>query len=247
MGITRTEQLFRIRDLLDTPNVQHPSFHSLFRQELSEEADILNATSNAQRPWAVSTYTLNYTPGQSSYQINCTDLGKPILVTRVIYSPYIKRLNVQFSDFNGQIYGTVFQAFNSLYGMPWNIEDAPEQMSFFRSGVLNSSYQVAIQPQLQQSAVYEISYIPGYIGVDDPLEAAIQLPEQGELVRLRAAMAQLPYAQWTDDPEKDRQKRGDLAQAFSYQLERKEKIFQRYISSITTPRDTMVADWNSYD
>jgi len=235
-----------MRDLLDTPNVQHPSFHSLFRQELSEEADILNATSNAQRPWAVSTYQFNYTPGQNDYTINVVGFGKPILVTKVIYSPYIKRINVPFSDFAGQEYGTVFQAFNSLYGIPWNIEDTPEQMSFWRSQVLNAEYKISLQPQPQQSATYEISYIQGYLGTDDPLESAIQLPEHAELARLRGAIAQLPYAQWSDDATADREKRSELAQAFQYQLQRKEGIFQRYISSITTPRDTEISDWNSW-
>ncbi len=245
MGITRTENLFRIRDLLDTPNVQHPSFHQLFRQEISEECAILNATSNAQRPWAVSTYTLNFTPGQQSYALNILDLGKPILVTRVTYSPYVTRVNVPFDDFAGQHYGTVFQSFNTLYGLPWCIDDTPERMSFYRENVLNSSYRVTIQPQPQQSAVYEISYIPGYLGMDDPLEAAIQLPEHADLLRLRAAIAQLNYAQWSDNTEADRVKRNDLKEGFLYQLSIREPLFAKYISSITIPRSVYVDDWQS--
>lgn len=91
MGITRLENIFRVRSLLDNPMPNAPDFHRMFAEEISVEQDILNATSNAQRPWAVATYQLNYTYGQASYSISATNFGKPILVTKVINSPYIKR------------------------------------------------------------------------------------------------------------------------------------------------------------
>lgn len=246
MSITRLENIFRCRSLLDDPNPQAPNFHRMFLEEISVEQEILNATSNAQRPWAVKTYTLNYTPGLSSYVINCIDFGKPLLVSKVIYSPYIKRINVPFDDLNKPHWGTVFQAFNNTYGIPWNVDNTPEQMSFYREGVVNSTYNVKIEPQPQQVATYELLYTPGYIGDADPLETAIQLPEHAELVRLRCATALLPYCKWSDDVAADTAKKQELAKAFEYKLSIKEPSFARYISSITTPRDVFVDSWNSW-
>tara|TARA_R110000868_G_scaffold290108_1_gene550344 strand:- start:486 stop:1172 length:687 start_codon:yes stop_codon:yes gene_type:complete len=225
---------------------QSPSFHQMFLEEISVEQDILNATTNAQRPWAVKTFQLNYTPGLDSYAISVTDFGKPLLVSRVVYSPYINRINVPFDDLNGQHWGTVFQAFNNTYGMPWNLEDTPERFSFYRENVVNSSYNVKIQPQPQQSAVYEILYAPGFIGDQDPLEATIQLPEHAELVRLRCAIGLLPYCKWSEDVGADTAKKQELRQVFEYKLNVKEPAFSRYISSITTPKDTFCGDWNNW-
>ena len=42
MSVSRAEQVWRIRDLLDTPYPNKPSFHQIMRQELSEELDIAN-------------------------------------------------------------------------------------------------------------------------------------------------------------------------------------------------------------
>ncbi len=245
MGITRLENVFRCRSLLDLPRTNSPSFHQMFQEEISVEQDVLSATTNAQRPWATKTYQLNYTYGQDFYPINCTDFGKPLLVTKVIYSPYINRVNVPFSDLNGQLYGTVLSGINNTYGIPWDIEETPERFSFYREGVLDSQVRVGIQPQPQWSGTYEIIYAPSYIGDNDPLEACIQLPEMGELVRLRCAVGLLAYCKWSDDDVADMAKKQELRQTFEYKLGIKEPIFQRYISSITTPKSLYVSDWNS--
>ncbi len=219
----------------------------MFAEEISVEQDILLATNNAQRPWATLTYQLNYTYGQQYYPINCTDFGKPLLVSKIIYSPYVKRVNVPFSDLNSQNFGTVFQSFNSLYGLPWNIDNTPEQMSFYRYGIMNSEVRVTIQPQPQWSGTYEIIYAPSYIGDQDPLEASIQMPELAEVGRLRAAIGNLPYCKWSDDEAKNAMKKQELREAFQYKLSVKEPLMQRYISSITTPRDVLVGSWNDWD
>lgn len=246
MGITRLENLFRCRSLLDLPQTEHPSFHQMFQEEISVEQDILNATSNSQRPWATNTYALNYTPGLAAYTINVTNFGKPILVTKVINSPYVKRVNVPFDDVTQQHYGTVFNWNQGLYNVPWDIEDTPERMSFYRENVLNAQYRVTIEPQPQWSGIYEIMYIPGYIGDDDPLEASIQLPEHAELIRLRVAMGLLPYCKWSETATENTAKRMELAKIFEYKLNIKEPLFAKFITNITIPRQVFVEDWDSY-
>jgi len=206
---------------------------------------VLNATGNAQRPWATKTYQLNYNSGQPFYPINCTDFGKPLLVTKVINSPYIKRINVPFDDLNSQLFGTVLNSFNNNYGIPWNIENTPERMSFYREGVLNADYRVTIQPQPQWSGIYEIIYAPGFIGDQDPLEAAVQLPEHAEYLRTRCAIGLLAYCKWSEDKQADKEHKAELKQTFLEDLAIKEPLFRQYISSITTPKDTFIDDWNS--
>lgn len=217
----------------------------MFQTEISVEQDVLLATSNAQRPWATMTYQLNFTPGQSSYAINVTNFGKPILVTKIINSPYIKRVNVPYDDFGNQHYGTVLNAFNNTYGIPWDIEETPERMSFFRTQVLNSECRVTIEPQPQWSGVYEITYVPGYIGDSDPLEAAIQMPEHAEYLRTRCALRLLPYCKWSDDKAANMEQKAELKELFIEVINEKKPLFDKFITSITIPRDVMVSDWNS--
>jgi len=232
---------------LDNPNPQAPDFHRMFAEEISCEQDILLSTTNAQRPWATKTYQLNYTYGQDFYPINCTDFGKPLLVSKVLYSPYINRVNVPFNDLNSQNFGTVFQSFNSTYGLPWNIENTPEQMSFYREGILDAQIRVTIQPQPQWSGVYEIIYAPSFVGDQDPLEACIQMPELAEVVRLRCAIGLLAYCKWSEDDAMNTEKKKELRDTFQYKLSVKEPLLQRYIASITTPRDVQISSWNDWD
>ncbi len=242
---TRTDNIFKIRSLLNEPLPNTPNFNALLRQELSEEADILNASNNTGVPWAVETTQLNYYPGQASYDLNVSNFGKPYLVTRIVNSPYIHRINVRFDDLNNQQYGTIWNTYGAFAGLPWAFKDAPEKISFFREGVLNSQYRVTIQPQPQQFCVYEITYIPGYLSDDDPLQSAIQMPEHATLVQLRAAMALLPYCKWSDDIKADTLMKQQLRDAFAYQLERKELIFKQYLQSLIIPKQVDISDWNS--
>jgi hypothetical protein len=244
MPITRIENIFRMRDLLGNPNPQKPSFHQLFRQEISEEMDIVNATNNTGLPWATATYQLNYSTNQNVYSINVSDWGKVLYVCRLTGDPYVQRITVPFDDLNNQRYGYVWQDFWGAYGgVPW-VSETPEHMSFYRDGVTDAQYKVSINPRPSQNYTYEITYIPGYIGIDDPLEAGIQMPEHAELVRLRGAMALLNDTEWIDDFDKNRLLRSDRAKGFEYQLNRKERLFSEYIKSINIPKDTWVSAWN---
>jgi hypothetical protein len=245
MSVSRTEQLFRTRDLLDNPLPNNPSFHQLLRQEISTEMDILNATNNSSKPWALSTYQLNYIVGQDTYAINVSDFGKVMYVERVQGDPYIRYVNVPFSDVHDLDYGTIWQYTSGSFGqVPW-ITETPERMAFYRDGVLNSQYMVRIQPQPIQSWTYIIHYMPGVLANTDPLASAVQLPEHATLAQLRNATALLPYAQWGDDKVENDNIRKRLAAGFEYQLNIKEPLFRTYIKSIAIPKPVFLEEWNS--
>lgn len=245
MSVTRGQNIMRIRDLLDSPLPQRPSLHRMLAQEISEEMDVVNATNNSGIPWATQTYQLNYTPGTDTYTINVSDWGKVLYVVRLTGNQYIQAINVPFDDLSNQSYGYIWTNWWGQYGTLPFINNTPEKMSFYRESVINSGIMVKINPMPAESWTYELTYIPGYIGVDDPLTAAIQLPEHAELVRLRAAMALLPYTEWGDDMVMNDAKRKTLAATFAYQLDRKEPIFNKYIKSINIPKMVDVSDWNS--
>lgn len=245
MSVSRVEQIFKTRDLLDNPLPNRPSFHQLLRQQISTEMDIVNATNNSGKPWALAETQLNYIVGQDEYTINVTNFGKVMYVERLQGDAYIRYLNVPFSDVDDLDYGTVWQNWGSGFGqVPW-MSETPERMSFFRVGTLNSQIKVRIQPQPQESWTYIIHYMPGYIGTDDALSSAVQMPEHAELARLRNAMALLPITEWSSDAVANREKRKDLAAGFMYQLNIKEPLFERYIKSINIPKPVFVEDWNS--
>jgi len=243
MSVTRLQNVFRIRDLLDNPFPNKPSLHQIFREEISVEQDIVNETNNTGRPWATAEYQLNYTTNQSKYPINVNNFGKVLQVLKVTGNTWLPYVPVPFDDLTEQTYGRLLFDFYGVYGSVFPMSETPEHMSFYRSSVLNSQYMVEIQPMPATNWEYIITYMPGYIGVDDPLSAAIQLPEYAELVRLRAAMALLTYSAWYEDDEMNRKKREDLAKGFAYQLARKEALFSKYIRNINIPRTVDIGHW----
>lgn len=242
MGITRQQNIFRIRDGLDNPYPSNPSFHLVLKQEISEEMDIVNAAQQSGKPWAVQEYQLNYNPNQSTYTIDADDWGKVMYVVRETFNPYVQYIDVPFDDLGNLHYGVTWQGW---YGTLFPFTQTPERMSFYREGVMDASIKVKIYPQPQQSFTYHIGYVPGYIGTENSLESALQLPEHAELVRLRAQTALLPYAKWHEDEAANSAKRQELAASFAYQLQRKESLFDNFIRNINLPRTVTVEDWNS--
>lgn len=246
MAVTRVQNIMRIRDLLDSPLPERPSFHRLLQQCISEEMDVVNATNNTGVAWATATYLMNYTVGTADYTINVDDWGKVLFVAKLTGNAYIPKVMVPFDDWQNQRYGYVWTNYWGQYGsMPWYSE-TPEHISFHREGVMNSSVIATINPRPAENWTYEINYLPGYIGDDDPLESSVQLPEHAELVRLRAAMALLPVTEWSSDRGLNAEKRKELMMSFQYQLSRKEALFSRYIQSINVPRTVTVDGWNDY-
>jgi len=242
---TRLDTIFKVRDLLDNPVPSRPSFHQLFRQAISEEQDMANALNVSGQSWGVEEYQLNYSPGLDTYAINVSNFGKVLYVSRLTGNPYIREVCVPFDDMQNQHYGSIWTNWWNVYGSFFQPDTTPEHASFYRQGTVNAQYMVKINPMPMQGWVYKIVYIPGYIGSNDPLETAVQMPEHVELVRLRMAMALLPYAEWGDDPVMNTDKRKQLMAGFEYQLRRKETLFSTYIKNINIPRSELVADWNS--
>lgn len=218
----------------------------LLRQEISTEQDIANALNNSGQPWTTQEYTLNYTPGISTYDLNATDIGRILFVVRLTGNPYIPALPVPYSDLARQHYGTIWNTFYGTYN-GWGAYVLPEtieQMAFFRTGIVNQQCKVSIQPMPQESAQYIITYLVGAIGDSDPLESSIALPEFATLGQLRNAVSLLNYSEWFEDFEKNRIKRGDLAKGFEYQLGIKEPLFADYKRSLVHAQTQTISDWN---
>lgn len=236
MGVTQIEQLQRIRDLLGRPQQQSPAPHDMLRQLISEMMMMVNETLDTGKAWATQTTQLNYTPAISTYDINVSDFGKPLYVVRLTGNQYVPAIAVPFDDVNNQEYGAIWNINYTSWAGIFPYDQTPERMSFYREGVMDAVYKVAIQPMPQTSCTYEITYLPGYIGNDNALNSLVQMPEHAELIRLRAAIALLPYAKWGDDENVNMMRRKELAQAFAYQVEPREAVFKRYIRSISIPR-----------
>lgn len=223
-----------------------PSFHQLLRQEISTETDIANALNNTGQSWTTATYQLNYNPNQSEYILNATDIGRILFVVRLTQNQWIPALPVPFQDMATLRYGTLWSNFYSMYN-GWGAYVLPEtieQMSFFRSGVTNPETKVIIQPMPLETAIYEITYLIGEFGNDDPLESSIALPEFATMGQLRNAMALLPYTQWSEDRAADMARKQELAAAFQYPLNIKEPLFNEYKRSLVHPQTVDVGDWN---
>jgi hypothetical protein len=242
---TRTENLFRIRSLLDDPYPQRPALHQLLRQEISEEQDVLNAVNNTGKAWTTAEYDLVLSPTEDTYEISATDFGKPIFVVRPTGNQYQPWISVPFTDVAELDYNTIWNGYQSVYTGLFGQSSTPEKMAFYRTGAVNSQYMVKVQPMPSENHTYTITYLVGYMGNDDPLEAIAALPEHAGLIQIRAAMALLPYSAWYDDEDMNQAKRKDLAGAFMYQLERKEELFDIYIRGLAHGRIVQTDDWSS--
>lgn len=231
--------------MLDSPTPQKPSFHQLLRQAFSDSMDIANALNNTGLPWSENTYQLNYNPNQSEYIINAPDWGKCLFATRLTGNPYIKEVPVGIGDRNNEHYGTILQMFYGVWGGILPYEESPEQLIFWRTGAYNSEQMVSVMPQPQQAWVYLLRYEVGYSGTGQSLGDALQLPEHQELSRLRSAASLLPYAEWGSDDAMNNAKRQALMMGFQYQLQRKEDLFRKYITSLNSPRPVFLDNWNS--
>lgn len=245
MASTRLDNAFRIRDYLDNPYPDAPNFHQIFRIEIAEEQDIINELNDTGRAWTTFEYKFTYMPGRNTYPINVTNFGKAILVVRLTDNCYIPALPVPFDDITDQRYGTLLAGFYGAWGYPYVWNETLEHISFYRQGTMNAQPMVKINPAPDQTCEYVITYLPGYQGDSDALASTVMLPEHIELLRLRSAMSLLPYSKWYEDEKANKDKRQELAAAFTYQLQRKEANYRQYISSIAHGRDTMIEYWNS--
>lgn len=243
---SRLENLFRVRDILDRPMPESPDFHQLFRIAIAEEQDFRNQINNTGIAWAVNSFTLNYRCGQDTYPINVSDFGKALFVVRATGNCRIPWLPVPFDDVTDLQYGSLLGAYYGTCGMAWpyGLNETLEKMAFYRAGDQSSQPYVKIQPMPATSAEYVIHYMPGYRGNDDPLTSEVNMPEHVELLRLRQAMASLPYSRWFEDESENRIKRQELATAFMYQMQRKEQAFHEYIASISHGKTCDIAYWN---
>lgn len=236
--------------MLDTPFPNSPNFHRIFQQLMTEEMRMMNALNNSGQPWAVNTYQLNYTPGLDTYEINVSDFGRPILVVRETTNQFVPYIPVPFDQITELQYGTIWNNFWNSWAAPLVLPETLEHIAFYRSGQNNQQYLCKIQPQPMTSAVYIISYIPGAIGQEDPLQTSPALAEYQELLRLRVADALLPYTQWSTDRTKDIERKAELRESFAFQLNGTdgksgwEYSFKEYIRSLVVPRMGDIDSWN---
>ena len=206
---------------------------------------MLNELNNTGVAWTTQEWRFNYICGKSDYQINVANFGKPIQVLRETGNCQIPYIPVPFDDITEQNYGKLLAGYYASCGIPWLWDNETiERVSFYREGAMDSQPWLSIQPMPSQNVTYIVVYLIGYNGTTDPLMAESNLPEHAEMLRLRTAMGLLPYAQWYDEDEKNRVKRKDLAEAFAYQLNRKERNYNEYKASISHGRDVDVAYWN---
>ncbi len=240
---TRTEQIFRIRTWLGNPFPQKPDLHRILMQELAEEQDILNAVNNTGKAWATAEFQLNLNPNEDTYQISATDFGKPIFVIRPTGNDYQPYISVPFTDVAELDYNTVWDGFTDIYTGLYGADVTPEKMAFYRTGAVDPSYMVKVQPMPSTNHTYTITYLVGYLGQDDPLSVAVTMPEHAVLIQLRAALALLPDAEWYEDEERNYNRRKSLAASFLEQLERKESNFKTYVSTLSHGRIVDTDDW----
>lgn len=242
MAVTRQENLYRIREGLDFPYPQKPNLHTVLRIELNNEQILCNQLNNTGKAWATATYNLSTSGDEDTYSLPFN--GKPLFVVRESGDPNYPLISVPFDDVNELKYGTLGNAFSNL---PFQTNPTIERMAFYRQGFLDATPKVKLVPTPNVDREYQITYLLGYLGTDDPLSVSLALPEHAAIVRYRSQMeiALGGFAQWFEDEDRNRRKADDLVKSYTYALSMLEPNFKEYISNLVHPKMVDILDWDS--
>ena len=214
-----------VRILLADPKPQKPSDRHLLLAALRQTQGLYNRLSNTGAAWDVDELPLNAVGGRQGYQMAIDDsFGKPISVVRT-GTNYVESPVDVFEISN----------LNFDYGMPQNYAGGVERIGWYRSG---GTLYLKVLPIPQQSARYTITYSIGNWMDTASLDDSPVLSEFHPLVETLAARSLLAASEWSDDKKSDAEKRRDLGQIFSLDIERMDDDFSRYSMSLTQPRMT---------
>lgn len=220
------------RILLADPKPQKPSDRHTLLAVLRQTQGLYNRLSNTGAAWDVGELSLNAVSGQQGYQTAVdSSFGKPLQVVRT--GTGYAESPVDFFEMGNLSFD---------WGRPESYAGGVERIGWYRSnGILN----LKVLPIPQQSASYRITYSIGNWMDTASLDDSPVLSEFHPLVETLAARSLLAASEWSDDKKADAEKRKELAQIFSADVERMDDDFTRYSLSLTQPR--MTARVSSFD
>lgn len=187
--------------------------------------------------------TLTTVAGQSEYTISQPvsanqQSGKVYFAVRSTSNADLPYLPVPFDDFSELDYGVMPTGMsNSL--------SVPEKISVYRQNMQSQSRVVVIQPTPQEALTYQIYF---YVGQLDRLEAAMDqsgiVTELTDYLDIKSTVALLPYAEWSDDEQKNDNKARKILEGLKFQFSEHKPEVEQYINSINNPTSFDLGYWN---
>lgn len=231
-----TQNLVEIRYLLDEPAEGSPSQRILWSLLQNQVHHHKSQLQNSSAQWDVNSWPLVTAAGTEDYLITATDFGKPFWThTEDLTQPQLARVEIPFAMLQNtdMFYSGPVQPYISssdLFGAV--------VISFYSRG---GSWYARITPTPGGSVTYRVWYevtpsAPLNLG-DSPGVSPFH-----HLIRVKTALAALPYSGWGDirsdavDREKAaawERKTKALAMALGMQAQDFERQFSTYLASLT--------------
>lgn len=252
MATTLLNEILGVKQLLDSPMDQSPSYNDIVDELAAEYQHMTNQVNNTAEAWMVGEYTLTTVVGTSDYQLN---VAVPL---------FYKALAVYTvpSDVNAHPqYGLEFM---ELEYMPqewaWLGQNKGQYMysshdsqaiAFYRtlttSGELIYARLAPVPANVQS---YKIIYQQTDWWDSAILSSIVQspgLPNSSQRMYIRTLAAEnllmKGAVMWSYDPVKNFAKSQIVAKGLALRKERYKKAYDEYISSLDQPDITFIKSW----
>lgn len=230
------QKMTEIRYLLDEPSEGSPSDRILWSILNNQVNHHKSQLQNSSAQWDVNSWQLITAAGQEDYLVTATDFGKPFWThTEDSQNPQLARVEIPFSMLQNtdMFWNGPVQPYTN-----GNNQFTAVVISFYRRA---DSWYARLTPTPGGSVVYRVWYevAPGgQLNLGD----TPGLTPFHHLIRVKAALAALPYSGWgavrsdADDSKKaaawDRKTKA-LAAALGMQAQDFEHQFDTYLASLT--------------
>lgn len=247
MANSLLQEVLGVRNLLDNPLSQAPSFKQIVEELQAEYQYITNDTNNTGNSWQIGETTLTTVSGQYRYDLSVTDFYKALNVTTVP------------GDINGQPQYTL--EFTEFENMPkewaWLSPTRGQYMysshdsqliAFYRTqdSTTGEVLKCEIRPVPNRVQDYKILYQITDWWTDHE-SAAYKLPHSSQRYYVRALVAQNLLlrggVKWSFDEVKNFTKGKIVAEGLKTRLERYKAVYDEYKDTLDIPDITEADSW----
>ena len=224
--------------LLDGPREHKPSRRLVWKYVGQVVQSAFNQLGNTGNAWAIAEAQLDVDVDEEDYALaGASNFGKPLQV--LTYDPTNQAHVERDVDF--------WEVQNMNFDWPWpndianqftNWDNSPHtatRMAFFRQFGEDQIY-VRVKPLPKQTATYRVIYSVGNYVDTAGLTSTPLLSNFHHLFEVQAALYLLPYAEWSDDKRDNSEKREQLAQSLSTQINEQMPDFKNYIRNLRSDK-----------
>lgn len=228
-----------VRRRLDGPLYQSPSPRAILDRAIDDYRDAVVSANNTKNAWAVNEYVITAQADTRRYEITPTDFSKPLLVAsvpatsgspeEVIEMSQIEQLPREWAwlDDSSAGYSLWFSTVRSLWAAVYRRSEADGFHSYIE-------FRPTPRAGEQYRILYQVADFKQNINKDNLIDFQLPFPELDFYFIALVAKNLLPYTRWSGSLEADMLKKKELKEGLLEDLERYQKTFDDFISSLST-------------